>query len=83
MANKSNEINWFPSTEFPDELNAAQRRFSVDVLVYCPKAKEHSIAWYDHISNEWLFLCREVNFKTFQWRYFTDEHDRTTNKKIK
>lgn len=69
-------IEWIGSTEIPDVLNNAQNRFSVDVLVYCDKSGEHTIAWYDYLENKWCFLCREVNFKKFKWRYFTDKYDR-------
>lgn len=70
-------IEWFPPTELPEPLNKRIERFSVDVLVYCPKSKEHTIGWYDYKQDEWLFLCREVNFKNgWQWRYLTDETDR-------
>ncbi len=81
MSNNADDIVWSEPTEVPDVLSEAQRGLSVDILVYCPKANEHTVGWYNHNTDEWLFLCREANFKTFVWRYFTDKHDRYNPKK--
>jgi hypothetical protein len=75
------EIEWIESTEFPEVLSEAQNGFSVDVLVYCAKTGEHTIAWYNFNQMQWNFLCREVNFKNFKWRYFVDKLDRYEQKR--
>lgn len=69
-------INWNHPNEFPEELQAGKNRFSVDVLIFCPKSRERTIGWFDFKQMEWLFLCREVNFVDgWMWRYFTLELD--------
>ena len=75
-----NKIEFIPSTEFPDELNNAQNRFSVDVLIYSQAKDEHTVGWFDFQEMKWEFLCRE-ELSPFKWRYFTDEHDRFEKEK--
>lgn len=70
------DITFYPSTQPPEEISESQRGFSVDVLIYSPDIEEHTIGWFNYNTNEWLFLCREANFKHFKWRYFTDKHDK-------
>lgn len=65
---------WFKSSDIPYELNDAQSRYSVDVLIYDKKTNEHSVAWYDHIVNTWQFLCREPH-GVFFWRFFDEKTD--------
>lgn len=72
---QENDIIWNNETEIPDVLSKSNERFSIDILVYNPKTKEHTIGWFDYLEHKWLFLCREAN-KKFYWRYFIDKLDK-------
>ena len=76
------KIEFYRKSEHPDEINIAQSRFSVDVLVYFPCLDEHTIGWYDYIGNKWLFLSnQDYTDRPFVWRYLTNELDRRLIKK--
>lgn len=61
--------------DFPSELNYAQSRFSVDVLIWNEQKQQHTVGWYDFQLMKWCFLCREVQGE-FEWRYYDDEIDK-------
>lgn len=63
------EIEWNNAIDFPDQLREDRSGLSVDVIVYCPKADENTIAWYNYNTMEWLFLCRQAIDEKFIWRY--------------
>lgn len=72
---KVSKLNEFNShKEFPEELNYAQSRFSVDVLIHNKKKETHTIGWFDFHEMKWCFLCREVQ-GVFFWRYINKETD--------
>ena len=68
------ENEFYSHKEFPSELNFAQNRFSVDVLIHNKKKEQHTIGWFDFKEMKWLFLCREVQ-GSFFWRYLNKEID--------
>lgn len=71
------KLEFYKSSEHPDEINSGQSRFSVDVLVYFPCLDEHSIGWYDFIACKWLFLSnQDYSKRDFYWRYLIDELDK-------
>lgn len=71
---KSTKNTFHSSEHFPEELNFAQSRFSVDVLAWSEEKYQHTIAWYDFDSYKWQFLCREFQ-GSFVWRYIDNEID--------
>lgn len=75
-----NEIEFNPKSEVPDVLNSAQRRFSVDVLIYDTKTGERTVGWYDYLDEKWCILANE-NIKNFKWRYFVEAYDTPQKKK--
>lgn len=72
---KSTENTFQSNKHFPEELNFAQSRFSVDVLAWSQKKDQHTIAWFDFHLHKWQFLCREFQ-GPFVWRYLNDETDK-------
>jgi len=74
MKSKNKSI-FFSHKDFPSELNYAQSRFSVDVLVWNKKTEEHTIGWFDFQLMKWCFLCREVQ-GSFKWRYLSENIDK-------
>ena len=75
-------VDWHDATDFPDRLRDDRSGFSVDVLVWCPTADEHTVGWLDYNEIRWLFLCRQAIDEKFYWRYFDDKTDRVKIKII-
>lgn len=68
------ELGFYNSTEFPEELSEAGNGNSVDVLIYNTKTGERSVGWFNFNQFKWYFLMNE-NIKKFKWRYFIDKYD--------
>lgn len=68
---------FYEGKDFPEEINRAQSRFSVDVLVYLPCLDEHTVGWFDFNTMKWLFLSnQDYRGRRFVWRYFDNILDK-------
>lgn len=69
---------WNSPLDKPDEVNTKHTTFTVDVLCFFPRLKEHTIAWYCFKQEKWLFLCNQQYKKNekFYWRYLLDKWDK-------
>jgi len=68
------EIGFYDSTEFPEEISKYSNGNSVDVLIFNTKTKERSVGWFNYNEMKWYFLLNE-NIETFKWRFFNDKYD--------
>ncbi len=52
-------IEWFYPSEIPTEQSHDFKIFSIEVLIYFPIIKSHSIGWYNFRDEKWEILTHE------------------------
>lgn len=69
-------IEWFYPSETPTEKCHAIKIFSIDVLIFHPNQKLHSVGWYNFRDEKWEVLTHEKDWQDFAWRFFQEDIDK-------